>query len=385
MAGGFARIALIPMACGAMLAVAACGSDDSESTPTPQLSPVMGTDAATSTSASPPTSPPDSTEPAVSSDGLIPTDLPALDDPVRTYVWTADQRPTRDDVDALADALGVTGEVSDGIHGADGGWTLDGDNLTLTLDAGPEGAWYYSGPPPFPWPSEEEPWPTTETGEPVTIAPPVSYTVPGAPLPDSFPSPEEAQALAREIVAALGHDSERFEWRDGQRNFAAGVEAWWLVDGTVAPVHLDFGFGPDGVLTYASGQLVGPQAGPQVDRIGTAAAEERLRAEIERTRTELPDGGNMVVGGFVVPGDPHATIVLPEPGEPSGTTAPPIKESPPPATTAPVPTVPPEMVGRIVDVEESWQVVRDESGTRLLPAYTFIEATGMRYTVSAAP
>lgn len=363
-----------------VLAVSACGSDP-DSTPATDP-PLISIDPATTTAGPASATAPTPTAPvaAAPSDGLLLPGLPALDDPVPTYVWAADRRPTREDFEALVDALGVTGDVSEGTYGADGGWKLDGDNLELTMDGGIEGAWNYSGPPPFPWPSEDEPRPTIETGEPVTIGPPATLPGSGGPLPDTYPSEEEAQALARDIVASLGLDPEGFEWRDGQRNFAAGVEAWWVIDGSVTPVKLDFGFGPDDMLLHASGQLVAPQAGSEVDRIGTAAAEERLRAEIERIRTEPLGRGNMVVGGLVVPGDPAATIVLADPGEPPDTTVPPVHP-----TAAPVPTVTPDLVGRIVDVEASWQVVRDESGTRLLPAYTFIEATGMRYTVSAAP
>lgn len=262
--------------------------------------------------------------------------------------------------------------------------SLEGDNLELMLDGGVEGAWSYSGPPPFPWPSEEEPWPTNETGEPVTIGPPPTYAV-GAPLPDSHPSEGEAQALAREIVAASGLDPDAFEWRTGRSSFATEVEAWWIIGGGVSPVKLQFGFGPDGMLLHASGQLVAPEAGPKVDRIGTLAAEERLRAEIEHSRAGPPRLGHVLVGGVVAPGDPDSTIVLPAPGPPSESAAPPSHEPTVHPTTVPPPTVPAEMVGRMVDVEESWQVIRDESGTRLLPAYTFIEATGMRYTVSAVP
>ncbi len=312
-------------------------------------------------------------------DALLVPGLPMLDGPARTYVWPAGGRPTRDDFEGLADALGVTGDITDGVYGIEGGWTLDGDHLELTMDAGVEGAWNYSGPPPFAWPSEDEPWPTIETGEPATVPPPT--LAPGAPLPDTFPNQDRAQTLARGIVTSLGFDPEAFEWRDGPRTFAAQVEAWWIVDGGVAPVKLHFGFGPEGMLSFAYGQLVAPQAGPDIERIGTAAAEERLRAEIERTRAR-PPMGNVLVGGLVAPGDPDETIVLADPGEASAV---PAEAAPPTITTAPAPTVPPELIGRIVEVEASWLVDRGESSTRLEPAYTFIEATGMRYTVSAAP
>jgi hypothetical protein len=383
MTTGRFRAALVPLACGMVLAMSACGNESGTLRATDP--PLITIEAPTTTT------PPDTTTPAPSalatlattapSGGLLVPGLPALADPLPTYVWSADWRPTRDHVQALADALDVDGDVSHGIYGADGGWTLDGDNLELMLDEGAEGAWSYSGPPPFPWPSESEPWPTIETGEPATIAP--AMPAPGTPLPDTFPSQPEAQTLAREIVSRLGLDPETFEWRDGPRTFAAQVEAWWVVGGDVAPVKFDFGFGPEGVLVHASGQLVAPQAGPRVDRIGTAAAEERLRAAIGRSGPLR--GGFALIGGVVALGDPDATIVLSGPRPLADAAAPPSGESPVHPTTAPPPTVPPELVGRIVEVEESWHVVRDESGTRLLPAYTFIEATGMRYTVSAVP
>lgn len=357
------------------LGVAGCAADSADSTDPPRA---PATTAPAASVGLVPTAPPPTRSPTPAV--MIPAGLPSLDDPVPTYEWTGDDQPGRAELDRLAEALGVTGEVSKGGHGDADGWVLDGDNLTLWLAGGVEGAWTYSGPPPFAWPSETETRPTIETGEPVTVAPP-PISAPGTPLPDSFPTPAAAEDLARQVVSALGSDPDAFEWRHLPDTFARRVEAWRIMDGVTSPVRFDFGFGPGGALVSASGQLVVPTAGPRAERVGVAAVEDRLRVEIDRARSEPPNAV-VLTGGLVAAGVYDDSVVIDDPSVVRSDVS---VETGPTATTPPPTTVAPDLVGGVVDVQQAWIVERSTSATRLIPAYTFIDATGQRYTVSALP
>jgi hypothetical protein len=370
----------------AALLLAACGGDDTSTPSTePSATSVVSspvTNAATTTVAAPEAAPGPKVAAgdsrmmaAIPVDYVLAGELDPLDAPATAWSWAPGVVPTTDQIAAVAAALGVDGDVTAQTADEGGGWTVgtsDTDKLWVGSDA--QGSWSYAGPMGTvcvtvdPGLAADASAPTEEptTTVPADVAPPIEPvgaepdtvvppdTVPCQP-PTGIPTADEAQAKAVELLGALGLDPAAYQLNANSEEWGAWVDAQLVVDGIAAPVNTSFGFGVDGVLTYASGQLFVPQPAGEHDRIGTTAGFARLQQDQMRGYAPEP-----------------ATDVA---------TVEPATEAPPVATTIPTP-----ITVTITSVQADWWMVWADDGTVwLYPAYAFITDQGDHIAVPAVP
>jgi hypothetical protein len=222
--------------------------------------------------------------------------------------------------------------------------------------------------------------------EPATVVPP--DTVPCA-EPVGIPTAEETRARAIELLQALGLDPQEYAITADSQDWGAWADARLLVDGVAATALTSFGFGPEGVLTYASGQLFGPQPAEQYTRIGTAAALDQLKADQFRSYGPAVDPAATDVAPLPAtapasePADPDAPVSSPEAETPTVDAAEPVDPVDPALPTET--TIPAEPITVVLTaVEPGWWMVWAADGTVwLLPGYDFITEQGERISTPA--
>lgn len=273
-------------------------------------------------------------------------ELPALDTP--TDGWRYTTRPELDRAVAgrLAEAFGVAGEPEQLPAEWGGGWRIgpdDGSAPSLVFGGDVVGWWSYSAP----WSNvavvEAEPIDANgRLPEPVAMTP-----------PEGVPSGPEAEALARDLFAAMGIDADAVEVEVYADEWGASVTMWHLLDGRRTSYASSVGFGENATITWAGGLLNTPERVTGFDRVGTAVGFERLVA-----------GGGSWWGGMAMP---KADIALPYPGDGGE-------------------GVEPEVVTlQIVGVKDAWWTLYDADGTTLwlVPGYVFIDSNGGEHMVPA--
>jgi hypothetical protein len=324
-------------------------------------------------------------------------ELPALDGPAGSWVVPAGTSVTIEQVRALAAALGVPGEPRPQPAEWGGGWMVgpdDGTAPSLGVSGDSMAYWWYSPA----WADDSgvgrcgvvEPLPiegdaaatepgTKEAGTDVTaeVTPeggevPVVDCVEPVP-PANVPTADEAEALARQLLAELGEDPGQYLFETYADEWGANVTAYLLLEGVRSPLIWSVSYGGDGVLQYAGGTLADPQRSEDYPRIGTAAGFERLRTG------EDPMYG---VGRWSAYAAAEQAIAEGEPAPPDVAIDPAVGM---PAPSEPL-TPPEPVVVSITGVEEELVQVWDVDGTvHLLPGYAFVSSDGGRYLVSAVP
>lgn len=319
---------------------------------------------------------------------------PALDGPATGWRWMPGRVPTSDEIAAVASAFGLQGEVIEQPADRGGGWVIGSDtspSLWVSQDA--QGTWSFSGDtrvlcmddadvgvaadgaaPAEPLAAQSgiavgdpgdattatvvaepaepsvDPVPADGAGSPA-VAPP--ETVPCV-EPVGIPTAEEAEARASELLATLGLDPAAYELHADSQEWGAWVDARLIVDGLVSPVSTSIGFGAEGAITYASGQLFGPEQGDTYERIGTAAALAQLQQD------QLSSYSPVV--------DPAAADAAPEPRPADVPT-----DAPDAPAVGAEPDAPVEpIVLTLNGVAEGWWMTWSADGTvELLPGYDF--------------
>ena len=207
--------------------------------------------------------------------------------------------------------------------------------------------------------------------------------------PANVPTAEQAEASTRDLMTAVGLDPASFTFEPYADEWFASVSAVEQLDGAFAARRFDAGFGAEGALQYASGQLaqagrVGPY--PLVD-LDTAIA--RLN---DTTGFYGGFGGGMLdarMADVAVSAEAGAAVVGGESGsEPS--VGGPTSIEPMPVDSMPVDSMPPatvapeEVTVTLVDVQaDVWWAYDVDGSVWLLPAYRFIGDDGGWYVVPA--
>ena len=420
------RNPLFPLSVCAILVLAACGDDDSVSSPTdPTLQPPVAVNVAGSgggTADAGALGRVAQSETAVATDtdmstGLMPAfggyvfevgeGLPALPTNSTGYHFPAGVDVDATEVARVADALGVEGEPVE--VPSDAGnpttWRVgpdDGSAPALFVSNDGQLSWSYS----IAWAtaafegcgvsgSEGSVTGSVVEGDAATgVA--VAETAPAddAPAPDQLPAIEEcptpeppagvptaddAATKTNELLTALGEDPAAFELETFADEWSASVTAYTTLDGVRWPSGYGFGFGAEGALQWASGTLADPVATGPYPLIDVDTAIARLADQ----------NGMWGYGGVdVLAVDARETV---DAGE-TGAAAPDEvardrttdDEQTMPIDDGSIPPTPEPIVATLVDVKaDLWWVWDTDSSVWLLPAYTFTDTAGNAFTVPA--
>lgn len=357
-------------------------------------------------------------------------ELPALDGDAEGWTLSSDGVDAAR-LAALAEVLGVEGEVVAQPADMGGGWSVgstDGTGDSLWASADGPGWWSYSAAwddtasgwacpdvavdpvpadigagsggetapavePPIDQPvdpavgSDE----TTADGSTADVAPDVtSDAAPGrggAPdecvepePPANVPTADEAEELFRAMLADLGVAAEGLTFESYADDWSASVYATREVDGMPTPLSWSASYGADAEVTYANGAFAEPVSAGMLPRVGTAAAFERLTSS---------DGGWWSMAPMARSAVSSSSAESPTVGAAASATERAADDSAPTVDVMPTESEPVDVqpvTVTIVGVEESlWSVWDVDSTTWLVPAYDFIDADGGRYTVPAVP
>ncbi|MFN8022896.1 MAG: hypothetical protein U0Q03_15320 [Acidimicrobiales bacterium] len=202
-----------------------------------------------------------------------------LTSPAGSWFFPAGSAPTTEQIQAIAAAFGVTGDVTE--LGADmgGGWMIgpnDGTAPSITVSADALQSWWYSPA----WAVDTKPVadcayypPGDPAADPTTAEMPVCEE---AQPPAGVPTKAEAEAKARDLFAAVGLDPSQFEFESYADEWSASVTGYLTLEGVRTTVSVNVGFGENGTVTWAGGFLATPQRGGDYPRIGVDAAIQRL-------------------------------------------------------------------------------------------------------------
>lgn len=304
--------------------------------------------------------------------------MPALPTEANGWQYPATATPDLDRLAEIAAALGVEGEPVQQPADWGGGWVIgpdDGSAPALWLAADGQLSWWYNAPYMDTAGSTAdcavrpvEELPRAEDGEgsgasegssggddTTVIEDECVFEEPEPPT--GIPTADEARARATELMAQMGVDPARFEFEVYADEWYASVSAMQRFGDTASPVGWYFGFGAEGRLDYAGGVLADPQEIGPYPLVDLDTALNRLR-----------DG---YFGGVVAYADDaalRAPDVLCEEG----------------ADCAQPPTEPETVTVTLTDVRLDLWWAWDADGTVwLLPAFTFLDGDGGRYTVPA--
>ena len=220
---------------------------------------------------------------------------------------------------------------------------------------------------------------------PSTSLPPTDDSCAEPEPPAGIPTAAEAEASARELMASLGLDPAAFTFDVYADEWSASVSATEQVDGLPTGRNVSFGYGAEGALQWAGGQLNEPSAVGPYELVDLDAALARLND---------PSG---FYGGFGGPAVMERGVAVDSVGaveavDPPDST---IDDSTPVEQTIDGTVVPgedsmgdmpePEAVTvTLTDVKaDLWWAWDADGSVWLLPAYTFTGDDGGTYTVPA--
>jgi len=304
-------------------------------------------------------------------------ELPALDTPVDGWRYAPATQLDEEAVTRIAAAFGVAGDIVALPPDWGGGWRIgpdDGSAPAIWFGADGLGWWSYSAP----WnmtpdmgviATDQAVEPSTE---PVQPQPPVG--VPDAAL---------AASLARQVFEQLGLEVSDADLEVYADDWGASVTLWHTLDGVRTGYATGLGFGANATITYAGGQLNEPERVTGFERVGTAAAFDRLAA----------NGGMWWGGGLAKPMIDCAVPMVDErmmvdPGVATESSAGATDSGEPAPMPEPLPmpepVVPPTVTIEIVSVEEAWWTLYDMDGTVwVVPGYRFLDREGGEHLVPA--
>jgi hypothetical protein len=190
------------------------------------------------------------------------------------YVFPSGVTIPEDRVTKLAKALGVSGTPAKGEAGSGVSWQVgptDGSGNSLSVGSDAQGGWWYSG----------------QVGDRGVLAcaavsgpdGTVTEDCPEPEPPAGVPSAAEAKANAVKLLEALGEDPDALTVTANADDWSANVEAVAPLDGVDSPLRWSFGFGENGVLTYASGVLARPEKVGPYPLVGLEEAFARLQRQ----------------------------------------------------------------------------------------------------------
>ena len=405
---------IVPAALVAVLLLAACGGDPDQSLPAVTddgLIPprpieitsggVGGGDSAATAEVASDARMSDMAMPFYLADYVVGDGMPALPTNDIGYVFQAGADVTAERIAALAAALGASGDPVRSDDGYTGTWRVgpdDGSAPALWVYEDAQLSWSYNSA----WadqarsvgcaiaePVQVDPAEGGETVVPEeTVVVDTDQPVCEEPTPpEGVPTKEVAEQRARDLIAATGADPAAYQFDTYADEWFASVSAVRRVDGLFDANRFDFGFGAEGVMQYANGQLAEPQLVGPYPLIGLDEAVARLN-----------DQNSMWGGGFAggIAIDMPAVDVAVDVAESAvGDAAEPPSVDEPvgeipvgeiPVDEIPVdPTQVPERVTvTLVDVQpDVWWAWDADGSVWLLPAYRLIDTDGGWHTVAA--
>jgi hypothetical protein len=313
--------------------------------------------------------------------------LPALDGNARAYTVTGSQDP--DKVRALADALGLHGDVT---SDPEGGYTVvDGDaQLTVYPYAG--GGWSYV--------RQSSGGGVASSGTITPCGPEGDCAVPETTIPQrptSLPSSDEAKQLVLDLLDKAGVSTTSVAVTVDDLTTEMAVQVDPIVDGvTTQGFGTSVTIGDGGVIEYASGTLGHPQPADEYPLIGTAKAIDLLNqgrgfvgpvplAGVAEA-TDLPatvPAANGTSFDSTTPGSPGSPL---QPcdgtGAPTTFACTPVTPDTPPITAA---TLPPPQQITITGAERILILATSYDGrdSFLVPGYRFTTSSGGTVSVLA--
>lgn len=333
--------------------------------------------------------------PVMIADYVVGDTMPALPTNDTGWVYQAGVDVGVDEVTALASSLGIEGEPQRIDDGYSVSWHIgpdDGSAASLWVSQDAQHSWSYSAP-----------WGETSVsaGCAVAVAPDGTQSTDecvAPPPPAGIISGDEAQARLTEMIVAAGQDPAEYEFEVYADDYFASASAVEQLDGGPNGRRWDAGYGADGVMQYASGQLAEPvQVGPYP------------LIDLDTAIARLQEQGSMWGGGgigmatddmAVMRSTDVVTDVAPPAiavGEPTPS-APFVADEPPSTITVdPMPVDVPEVMPvdgtlpapepvtvTLVDVQaDVWWAWDVDGSVWLLPAYRFIDTDGGWHVVPA--
>ena len=94
--------------------------------------------------------------------------------------------------------------------------------------------------------------------------------------PENLPTKDEARERAKSIMKDAGVDVRDDDIEVYADDWSVSVTAWTRVGDVRAPMSWTFGFGENGAVTWAGGNLLAFEKGPKFPRVGALAGVERL-------------------------------------------------------------------------------------------------------------
>jgi hypothetical protein len=292
-------------------------------------------------------------------------DLPPLPDNQFGYVFDKEAASIDvDQVNALAAALGVAGEAVRKEDGYGSAWWIvgpdDGTAPSLTVYEDAQLSWYYSPE----WASTG----STSVGCAVegsagagdaaapAVEPAVDAPLCEVPKPEGILTAEQAEARTRQLMIDVGLDPAGYVIEPYADEWYASATAQEQLEGGFTGRRFDAGFGADGELQSAGGQLAAPAKAGPYDLIDLDTAIARLG---DQSGFWGGRGGGIQIDIAEAP----------------------VSDAMPVDS---VPIEPQQVTVTLVDVQPDLWWVWDADGTVwLLPAYRFIGDDGGWYTVPA--
>ncbi len=205
--------------------------------------------------------------------------------------------------------------------------------------------------------------------------------------PEGVPTAAEAEQRARDVVASIGADPAAYQFETYADEWYASVSAVHRVDGLFDAGRFDFGFGADGVMQYASGQLAEPQRVGPYPLVGLDDAVARLADQ-----NSMWFGGGYARGGVAIMEDVPVGVAESAVDESvAGEATEPLPPETMPVGDLPVDSMVPEefpepeaITVTLVDVEaDVWWAWDADGSVWLLPAYRFVDTDGGWHVVPA--
>ncbi len=211
--------------------------------------------------------------------------VPDLTEPAASWYFPAGLSATQAQIRQLADALGVQGEVTAIPDDQGGGWIVGPQDFsapTVSVSTDSLQSWWYGagnvvtpvadGCAVLSTSSGSTSSGTTSSGTTVIVSP----SCEGPPPPVNVPTESEARAKADALLAEIGLDPANFDEEVYADDWSASVTAYLKLDGIRTTVSISFGFGGNGLLTWAGGYFGTPVRGDDYPLIGVDDAVQRL-------------------------------------------------------------------------------------------------------------
>ena len=302
---------------------------------------------------------------------VVEGELPALDDSAQS--WRSIGEPTKKQMQAIVAALGIEDQIVARKQSEGGGYVAgptDGSAPSVSFSVGSGGAfpqWNFSNA----WASESSMSspPATRSDAPSaandsssdSVVPSTEVVAPDTvPVPKNLPSKSEAREKVQKVLDAAGVEVRSEDFETYADDWGVSVTAWPHVGDLRVPLSWNFGFGDEGVITWASGSLLRFEKGPKFPRVGTKIGVERL------SDPKYSGWGGYGIGGRIAK-DAVASDVAPSD---TGT-----------STDSVAPTV---QKVTVAAVKESLTAIVDADGvTWLVPSYEFTMKDGYTLGVIA--